>query len=69
MFFLSYFVLFCPIHPDANSSENQWFFSCFRREITRVRTAVTGWKKYADTSNHWLKVAEAAYANFLYYVK
>jgi TRAP-type mannitol/chloroaromatic compound transport system substrate-binding protein len=27
------------------------------------------WKKFADATNQWFKVAEAPYANFLYYVK
>jgi TRAP-type mannitol/chloroaromatic compound transport system substrate-binding protein len=27
------------------------------------------WKKFLDGSNEWFKVAEAAYANFLYYTK
>jgi len=39
------------------------------RKNPAFKRLYTDWKKYADASNQWLKVAEAAYANFLYYVK
>ena len=39
------------------------------RKNPAFKRIYTDWKKYADASNQWLKVAEAAYANFLYYVK
>jgi len=39
------------------------------RKNPAFKRLYTDWRKYADASNQWLKVAEAAYANFLYYVK
>ena len=47
-------------------------FEMYEAEARRnaaFRRIYTDWKKFADASNQWLKVAEAPYANFLYYVK
>jgi len=47
-------------------------FEMYETEARRnaaFRRIHTDWKKFADASNQWLKVAEAPYANFLYYVK
>jgi TRAP-type mannitol/chloroaromatic compound transport system substrate-binding protein len=39
------------------------------RQNPAFRRIYTDWKKFMDASNQWFKVAEAPYANFLYYVK
>ena len=47
-------------------------FEIYEEEARRnpaFKRIYTEWKKFADASNQWFKVAEAAYANFLFYVK
>jgi TRAP-type mannitol/chloroaromatic compound transport system substrate-binding protein len=39
------------------------------RKNPMFRRVYSEWKKFADATNQWFKVAEAPYANFLYYVK
>ncbi len=47
-------------------------FALYEEEASRnpaFRRIYTEWKKFRDASQQWLKVSEAPFANFVYYVK
>jgi TRAP-type mannitol/chloroaromatic compound transport system substrate-binding protein len=57
---------------DVMQAARKTAFEIYEAEARRnpaFRRIYGDWKKFADASNQWLKVAEAPYANFLYYVK
>ncbi|MBI5612019.1 MAG: ABC transporter substrate-binding protein, partial [Gammaproteobacteria bacterium] len=58
-----------PYPQDIMVAAHKAAFEMYEQESARnpaFKKIYVEWKKFRDTTNQWLKVAEASYANFIY---
>ena len=61
-----------PFPQDVMVAARQEAFKMYDEEAARnpdFKRIYGEWKKFRDASMQWMKLAEASYANFLYYTK
>ena len=61
-----------PFPQDVMVAARNEAFKMYEEEAARnpaFKKIYTEWKKFRDASLQWMKIAEASYANFLYYTK